>query len=90
MGLMDYKWRNETTPELEKGQLLLVRLVANQQPLIHPLFECGRPLAPHIDRGGIERGPDVAGVEFLNHLDASAAVFGDLVDVGAFRQARQI
>ena len=28
------------------------------------------------------------GVEFLDHLDAGAAVFGDLVDIGALHQAQ--
>ena len=29
----------------------------------------------------------MGGVEFLDHLDAGAAVFGDLVNVGAFHEA---
>ncbi len=44
---------------------------------------------PHdVDGGGVKIGLDVRGVVFLDHLDAGAAVFGDLVDVGAFHQAQ--
>jgi hypothetical protein len=42
----------------------------------------------HVDRGGIEHRLDVGGVEFLDHLDARAAVLGNLVDVGALHQAK--
>ena len=42
----------------------------------------------HIDRGGIKVGLDVRRVIFLDHLDAGAAVLGDLVDVGALHQAQ--
>src|SRR5258708_37026273 len=46
-------------------------------------------LRPHdVDGGGVELGLDMGGVVFLDHLDAGAAVFGDLVDVGTFHQAQ--
>ncbi len=46
-------------------------------------------LWPHdVDGGGIEVGLDVRRVIFFDHLDAGAAVFGDLVDVGTFHQAQ--
>lgn len=46
-------------------------------------------LGPHdVDRSGVERGLDVRRVVFLDHLDASASVFGDLVDVGTLHQAQ--
>ena len=41
-----------------------------------------------IDRRGVEARFDVGGVVFLDHLDAGAAVLGDLVDVRAFHQAQ--
>src|ERR1700722_14800180 len=41
----------------------------------------------HVDRGGVERVLEVRSVEFLDHLDARAAVLRDLVDVGAFEEA---
>jgi hypothetical protein len=45
-------------------------------------------LWPHdVDRGGVKVCLDVRRVIFLDHLDAGAAVFGDLVDVGTFHQA---
>src|SRR5208282_4129408 len=47
---------------------------------------CG-PRAADIDRRRVERVLDVSGVEFLDHLDAGAAVLGDLIDVGAFHEA---
>jgi len=40
-----------------------------------------------VDGGGVERVLDMRGVEFLDHLDAGAAVLGDLVYVGAFHEA---
>jgi hypothetical protein len=44
---------------------------------------------PHdVDRGGIKVRLDVRRIVFLNHLDAGAAVFGDLVDVRAFHEAQ--
>jgi hypothetical protein len=42
--------------------------------------------AANVDGGRIERVLDVRRVEFLDHLDAGAAVLGDLVDVGAFHE----
>ena len=39
-----------------------------------------------IDGSGIKSAFDVRGVAFLDHLDASAAVFGDLEDVGTLHQ----
>src|ERR1039458_2556688 len=45
-------------------------------------------LGPHdVDRGGIKVRLDVRRIVFLDHLDAGAAVFGDLVDVRAFHEA---
>src|ERR1700680_2667206 len=44
--------------------------------------------APYVDRGGVEAVLEVRGVVFLDHLDAGAAVFRDLVNVGAFQQAQ--
>ena len=41
-----------------------------------------------VDRGGVEAGLDVRGIVFLDHLDAGAAVLGDLVDVRPFHQAQ--
>jgi hypothetical protein len=49
----------------------------------------GRPRPPrahNIDRRGVERVLDVSRVEFLDHLDAGAAVLGDLIDVGPFHE----
>ena len=52
---------------------------------------CLLRLGPHdVDRGGVEVRLDVRRVIFLNHLDAGAAVFGDLVDVRALHQAQAI
>ncbi|MEA3011603.1 MAG: hypothetical protein QOD42_148, partial [Sphingomonadales bacterium] len=45
------------------------------------------PRLAHIDRRGVEPVLDVRGAEVFDHLDAGAAVFGDLVDVGALHQA---
>jgi hypothetical protein len=46
-------------------------------------------LGPHdVDRGGVKPGLDVRRVVFLDHLDAGAAVLGDLVDVGTLHQAQ--
>ena len=42
---------------------------------------CGDRALPYVDRRGVEHGLDVRGVEFLDHLDAGAAVFRALVDV---------
>src|ERR1051325_2461380 len=44
------------------------------------------PLSPHVDGGGIQRVLEVHGVVLLDHLDAGAAVLGDLVDVAALQQ----
>ena len=45
-------------------------------------------LGPHnVNCSGVERGLDVRRV-FLNHLDASAAVLSNLVDVGTFHEAQ--
>jgi len=45
-------------------------------------------LGPHdINCSGVERSLDVRRIVFLDHLDARAAIFGDLVDVGALHQA---
>src|SRR5580658_2640107 len=53
-----------------------------------PIFARLFRLWPHdVDRGGVKVGLDVRRVIFLDHLDAGPAVFGDLVDVGAFHQA---
>ena len=41
-----------------------------------------------VDRGGVKVRLDVRRVIFLDHLDADAAVPGDLVDVGPFHQAQ--
>jgi len=41
-----------------------------------------------VDRCGVDARLDVRGVIFLDHLDAGAAVFGDLVDVRAFHEAQ--
>ena len=41
-----------------------------------------------VDCSGVERGLDVRRVVFLDHLDASAAVLSDLVDVGTLHQAQ--
>ena len=41
-----------------------------------------------VDRGGGEIRLDVRRVILLDHLDAGAAVFGDLVDVGTSHQAQ--
>ena len=41
-----------------------------------------------VDRGGVKPGLDVSRVVFLDHLGASAAVLGDLVDVGTLHQAQ--
>jgi hypothetical protein len=43
--------------------------------------------ADNIDGRRVECILDVRSVELLNHFDASAAVFGDLIDVSAFHQA---
>ena len=52
------------------------------------VFDYFLGLWPHgIDRGGVKVGLDMRCVVFLDHLDAGAAVFGDLIDVGAFHQA---
>ena len=39
-----------------------------------------------VDDRGVERGLDVRGVEFFDHFDTGAAVFGDLIDVSTFHQ----
>ena len=45
-------------------------------------------LRPHdVDGGGVELGLDMGCVVFLDHLDAGAAVFCDLIDVRAFHEA---
>ncbi len=49
-------------------------------------FSC-TPRTHNIDRRGVERILDVGSVEFFDHLDAGAAILGDLVDVGAFHEA---
>ena len=41
----------------------------------------------HINGGGVQRILDMRGVVILDHLDAGAAVFGDLVDVRPLHQA---
>lgn len=41
-----------------------------------------------IDRGGIQVCLDVRRVVFLDHLDAGAAVLGDLVNIRSFHQAQ--
>ena len=38
--------------------------------------------------GGVQRVLEMNGVKFLDHLDAGAAVLGDLIDVGAVHQAQ--
>lgn len=63
-------------PELARGGSCLRRLSRR------------RSFTSHIDGCGIERGLDVGDVELLDHLDAGAAVFGDLVDIGALHQAQ--
>ena len=52
-----------------------------------PSFDFFLFLRPHdVDCGGVERRLDMRRVVFLDHLDAGAAVLGDLVDVGALHQ----
>lgn len=41
----------------------------------------------HVDRGSIKHRLDVSGVEFLDHLDACAAVLGDLINVRTLHEA---
>jgi hypothetical protein len=44
---------------------------------------------PHfVDFGGVKICLDVRRVIFLDHFDTGAAVFGDLVDVGTFHEAK--
>lgn len=53
-----------------------------------PAFARFFRLRPHdVDRGVVQVRLDMRCVIFFDHLDAGAAVFGDLVDVGAFHQA---
>ncbi len=47
-----------------------------------------RTAPPGIDRGDIEAGLDVGRVELLDHLDAGAAILGDLVDIRALHEAQ--
>ncbi len=41
----------------------------------------------HVDGGSIKHRLDVSGIEFLDHLDAGAAVLGDLIDVCTLHKA---
>ena|ERR1700733_569916 len=46
-------------------------------------------LGPHdVDGGGVKIGLDVRCIVFLDHLDAGAAVLGDLVDIRALHEAQ--
>jgi hypothetical protein len=45
------------------------------------------PLLADVDGGGIECVLEMRRVEFLDHLDAGAAVLRNLIDVGAFHEA---
>jgi hypothetical protein len=47
-----------------------------------------RPGFTNVDRRRIKRALDVCRVEFLDHLDAGAAVLGNLINVGALHQAQ--
>src|SRR5580704_1916163 len=42
----------------------------------------------HVDRACIKHGFDVCSVEFLDHLDASPAVLGNLIDVSSLHQTK--
>src|SRR5271157_442851 len=61
----------------------------SRQVLIFRLVFVSFWLWPHdVDRGGVKLRLNMRRVILLDHLDAGAAVFGDLVDVGAFHQAQ--
>ncbi len=49
-------------------------------------FDRGGLEVAHIDGRCIERVLDVGCIEFLGHLNAGAAVFGDLINVCAFHK----
>jgi hypothetical protein len=45
-------------------------------------------LTANIDGGSIEGGAEMNGIVFFDHLDAGAAVFGNLADVCALHEAQ--
>ncbi len=53
-------------------------------------FRCAlaRLRLPDIDGGSIKRVLQVRRIKLLDHLDAGAAIFGDLLDIGAFHEAQ--
>src|SRR5260370_38107835 len=70
------------------GQRVFRVRVAPRRAAVRPLLWGGwhsRP--PDIDRRGVDRVLDMHGIELLDHLDAGAAVLGDLIDVRPFHQS---
>lgn len=67
-----------------KAQLVVVFDVERR---MRRLWLSGRRFGPtDIDGRRIKGTLDMRGVELLDHFDAGAAVFGDLVDVGTLHQ----
>ena len=56
--------------------------------LIFCFFLSDLPGFSDIDRRGIQRVFKMSGVELLDHIHASPAVFGDLVNIGSFHEPK--
>ncbi len=87
-------WPSHKRPRLWEKRLRLpekrLRLPEKRLRLLEKRHEkTGRPTQPwpsNVDGRSVQMGLDMGSVEFFDYLDAGAAIFRDLVDIGSLHQ----